>query len=60
LTALQAGQVLRLHQPVEQPAILYVAEKEMFSVYPVACGLLRGAQILQRNSITPPTHTAET
>jgi flagellar motor switch protein FliM len=59
LTDLQAEQVLRLHQPVEQPAILYVAEKEMFSVYPVACGLLRGAQILNRNSIAPVSRKAE-
>src|SRR4029077_12947601 len=59
LTDLQVGQVLRLHQPVEQPAILYVAEKEMFAVYPVACGLVRGAQILHRNSIIPVSRKAE-
>jgi flagellar motor switch protein FliM len=53
LTDLQAGQVLLLRRPVEQPAILYVAEMEMFDVYPVACGLVRGAQILHRNSIIP-------
>jgi flagellar motor switch protein FliM len=60
LTALQVGQVLPLHQPVEQPAVLYVAEKEMFAVYPVACGFLRGAQILHRNSIIPVSRKAET
>jgi flagellar motor switch protein FliM len=59
LVELHAGQVLRLYQPVEQPAILYVAEKEMFSVYPVACGLSRGAQILYRNSIVPVNRKAE-
>lgn len=59
LTALEAGQVLPLHQPVEQPAVLYVAEKEMFAVYPVACGLLRGGQILNRNSIVPASRKAE-
>lgn len=59
LTGLEAGDVLRLHQPVEQPATLYAAEKEMFAVYPVACGLARGAQILQRNSIIPATGKAE-
>jgi flagellar motor switch protein FliM len=59
LTDLQAGQVLSLQQPVEQPAVLYVAEKEMFAVYPVACGLVRGAQILNRNSIVPVSRKAE-
>lgn len=59
LTGLAPGEVLLLHQPVEQPAILYVAEKEMFSVYPVACGLSRGAQILNRNSIVPVSRKAE-
>jgi flagellar motor switch protein FliM len=59
LTDLRVGQVLPLHQPVEQPAVLYVAEKEMFSVYPVACGLLRGAQILHRNSIIPVSRKAD-
>jgi flagellar motor switch protein FliM len=59
LTDLKPGEVLLLHQPVEQPAVMYVAEKEMFSVYPVACGLLRGAQILNRNSIVPVSRKAE-
>jgi len=59
LTALEVGQVLPLNQPVEQPAILYVAEKEMFTGYPVACGHLRGAQLLQRNSIIPMSRKAE-
>jgi flagellar motor switch protein FliM len=59
LTDLQVGQVLPLHQPVEQPAILFVAEKEMFAAYPVACGVLRGAQILHRISIVPVTWKAE-
>ena len=59
LTDLQAGDVLRLHHPVDQPAILYVAEKEMFAVYPVACGLVRGAQILRRNSIVPGSRKVE-
>jgi flagellar motor switch protein FliM len=59
LTDLQAGEVLRLRQPVEQPAVLYVAEKEMFAVYPVACGLVRGAQILNRNSIVPVSRKVE-
>jgi flagellar motor switch protein FliM len=59
LTSLEVGEVLPLYQPVEHPAILYVAEQEMFSVYPVACGLVRGAQVLQRNSIVPSTRKAE-
>ncbi len=53
LTDLKAGDVLPLQQPVEQSATLYVAEKEMYAVYPVACGHARGAQILHRNSIIP-------
>jgi len=59
LTDLKVGQVLRLHLPVERPAILYVAEKEMFAVYPVACGSARGAQILHRNSIALTSRKAE-
>lgn len=59
LTELKVGQVLSLHQPVEQPAVLYVAEKDMFAVYPVACGLVRGAQILNRNSIIPVSRKAD-
>jgi flagellar motor switch protein FliM len=59
LSDLHVGQVLSLHQPVERPAVLYVAEKEMFAGYPVACGLVRGAQILRRNSIIPVTNKAE-
>ncbi len=59
LTDLQVGQVLRLHHPVERPAILYVAEKDMFAVYPVACGMVRGAQILHRNSIIPISRKVE-
>jgi flagellar motor switch protein FliM len=53
LSDLRLGEVLPLYQPVEQPATLYVAEKDMFAVYPVACGYSRGAQILHRNSIIP-------
>jgi flagellar motor switch protein FliM len=59
LTELKVGQVLALQQSVEQPAVLYVAEKDMFAVYPVACGLVRGAQILNRNSIIPASRKAE-
>jgi flagellar motor switch protein FliM len=59
LTELEVGQVLPLPQPVEQPAILYVAGTDMFSVYPVACGLVRGAQILNRNSIVPASRKAD-
>lgn len=58
LTELQVGQVLPLHQPVNEPAILYVAEREMFTAYPVACGHLRGGQILHRKSILPISRKA--
>lgn len=58
LTELQVGQVLPLHQAVEQPAILFIAGKEMFMAYPVACGHVRGGQILQRNSILPVSRKA--
>jgi flagellar motor switch protein FliM len=53
LTDLEPGSVLRLHQAVERPATFYVAEKEMFAAYPVACGLVRGAHVQKRNSIIP-------
>jgi len=53
LTDLQTGEVLPLHHPVEKPAVLLVAGEEMFLAYPVACGALRGSQIVQRNSIIP-------
>ena len=53
LTELEVAHILPLRQPVEQPGILLVAEKEMFAAYPVACGRSRGAQILHRNSIRP-------
>jgi flagellar motor switch protein FliM len=59
LSDLQVGQVLSLHQPVEQPAVFYVAGEDMFAGYPVACGLVRGAQILRRNSIIPVSNKAE-
>lgn len=59
LSNLEVGQVLSLHLPVEQSAILHVAGKEMFAVYPVACGLVRGAQILHRNSIVPASRKEE-
>jgi flagellar motor switch protein FliM len=59
LSDLEVGQVLSLHLPVEQSAILHVAGKEMFAVYPVACGLVRGAQILHRNSIVPASRKEE-
>jgi len=58
LTELKAGEVLVLNQPVEEPAIFYVAGKEMYSVYPVACGYARGAQIVHRNSIIPISRRA--
>jgi len=60
LTDLQVGEVLPLHHPVDQPAVLLVAGKEMFLAYPVACGQMRGGQILQRNSIVPATGKAAT
>jgi flagellar motor switch protein FliM len=59
LTELEVGQVLPLYQPVERPASLYVAEREMFSGFPVACGHSRGAQILRRNSIIPVSRRVE-
>jgi flagellar motor switch protein FliM len=59
LTNLEVGNVLRLEQPVEQPANLYVAEKDMFAVYPVACGHSRGAQIQHRKSIIPASRKAD-
>jgi len=59
LTDLEPGHVLRLHQAMEIPATLYVAEKEMFTAFPVACGLERGAQVVRRNSIIPPDDKVE-
>jgi flagellar motor switch protein FliM len=58
LAELEVGNVLPLHQPVHQPAVLYVAEKDMFAVYPVACGHVRGAQIAHTKSIIPVTRKA--
>jgi flagellar motor switch protein FliM len=58
LTDLQPGQILPLPHPVEKPAMLLVAGKEMFLGFPVACGNVRGAQILQRNSIIPDSQKA--
>jgi flagellar motor switch protein FliM len=58
LTGLQLGQVLPLDHPVDQPAVLLVAGKEMFLAYPVACGSSRGVQILNRKSILPPSRKA--
>ena len=55
LTELEVQHVLPLRQPVDQPGILLVAEKQMFAAYPVACGRSRGGQILHRNSIRPVT-----
>jgi flagellar motor switch protein FliM len=59
LTGLEVGHVLELHQSVEQPGVLRIAEKEMFAAYPVACGKMRGAQILHQNSIRPITSKAD-
>jgi len=59
LTDITVGQVLPLLQPVEKPATVYVADKEMFDAYPVACGRVRGAQILHRNSIIPASRKVE-
>jgi flagellar motor switch protein FliM len=59
LTELEVGEVLPLSQLVEQPATFYVSGKEMYSVYPVACGYARGAQIVHRNSIIPVSKRAE-
>jgi flagellar motor switch protein FliM len=58
LTGLQVGQVLSLNHLVEEPAILYISDKEMFTAYPVACGHLRGGQILHRKSILPVSRKA--
>jgi flagellar motor switch protein FliM len=58
LTDLQAGEVLPLRHSVDKPAVLLVAGKEMFLAYPVACGQMRGGQILQRNSILPDSGKA--
>jgi flagellar motor switch protein FliM len=60
LTNLRVGNVLPLHQPVQEPTVLYVAEKDMFAVYPVACGLVRGAQIVHGKSIIPVNRKAGT
>jgi flagellar motor switch protein FliM len=58
LIGLQVGGVLALDHPVEQPAVLLVAGKEMFLAYPVACGPSRGGQILSRKSIVPESRRA--
>jgi flagellar motor switch protein FliM len=53
LTKLQPGEVLALGHPVEKPAVLLVAGKEMFRAYPVACAASRGGHIESRKSIVP-------
>jgi flagellar motor switch protein FliM len=53
LAELQVGQILPLTHSVEDPGNLLIGEREMFKAYPVACGAMRGAQIVLRNSIIP-------
>lgn len=52
LVALELGQVLVLNQQVRQPAVLRIAEQDMFLAYPVACGTLRGGKIQQMLSMS--------
>jgi flagellar motor switch protein FliM len=47
LVGLEPGQVLVLDQQVHQPAVLRVAEQDMFLAHPVACGAMRGGKIQQ-------------
>jgi flagellar motor switch protein FliM len=58
LTELRPGQVLPLNHPVDEPAVLLIAGREMFLAYPVACGPSRGVQILNRKSILPASRKA--
>lgn len=58
LMALRVGQVLPLDHPLDQPAILSVAEEEMFMAYPVSCGDVRGCQVEKRASIIPTSRKA--
>ena len=58
LTELQAGQVLQLSRPLDQPAVLSVASEEMFRAYPVRCGYFRGGQVHERVSISPTSRKA--
>jgi flagellar motor switch protein FliM len=58
LTGLQLGQILPLSHPLDQPAVLRVANEEMFLAYPVRCGYSRGGQVQSRISIPPESRKA--
>lgn len=58
LAELQVGQVLPLSRPLDQPAVLSIANEEMFRAFPVRCGYFRGAQIHERASISPTSRRA--
>ncbi len=58
LTELQVGQVLPLSRPLDQPAVLSVANEEMFRAFPVRCGYFRGAQVHERVPISPTSRKA--
>ena len=53
LLSLKPGQVLVLQQKVDDPAIVYVVGKGMFTAHPVRSGNLRGAQVQQRLRLAP-------
>ena len=55
LADLKVVQVLRLPLSVDQPALLQVGGKKMFSAFPVRCNHARGAQIHQRLTISGST-----
>lgn len=58
LTELEVGQVLPLSRPVDQPAVVTVANEEMFRAFPVRCGYFRGAQVNERISLSPSSRKA--
>ena len=58
LTSLQLGEILPFPHPVNEPAVLSVAEEEMFLAFPVACGHFRGGQVHKRLSILPASRKA--
>ena len=48
LLSLSAGQTLLIQHPLNQPAVVHVAGRRMFSAYPARNGRQRGAVIRQR------------
>ena len=52
LVGMQIGQVLALPYAIDQPALLLVGGRKMFTAYPVRCDNFRGGEIQQRLKIS--------